>query len=115
MKHLLRAATLAVSLCSAALADGNFGGAAGMLEMLVQSWGGEIRLLPALPAAWPDGELRGVRARGGVEVDLTWSGGRATRATFRGRPGAVLRVLHAGGLATLTLDAKGRAQWRPGA
>jgi alpha-L-fucosidase 2 len=95
--------------------DGNFGGAAGMLEMLVQSWGGEIRLLPALPCAWPDGELRGVRARGGVEVDLAWSGGRAIRATFRGRPGAVLRVRHAGGLATLTLDAKGRAQWRPGA
>jgi alpha-L-fucosidase 2 len=91
--------------------DGNFGGAAGMLEMLVQSWGGEIRLLPALPAAWPDGELRGVRARGGVEVDLAWSKGRLTRAMLQGRPGAVLRVRHAGGLMTLALDAQGRAQW----
>lgn len=95
--------------------DGNFGGAAGILEMLVQSWGGEIRLLPALPASWPDGELRGVRARGGVEVDLTWASGRVTRAVFRGRPGAELRVRHAGDLATLALDAKGGAQWRPDA
>jgi alpha-L-fucosidase 2 len=93
--------------------DGNFGGAAGVLEMLVQSWGGEIRLLPALPTAWSEGELRGLRARGGVEIDLAWAAGRATRAAFRGRPGANLRVRHAGGLATLTLDIKGRAQWRP--
>ncbi|HEY8975422.1 MAG TPA: glycoside hydrolase family 95 protein, partial [Burkholderiaceae bacterium] len=93
--------------------DGNFGGAAGMLEMLVQSWGGEIRLLPALPAAWPEGELRGVRARGGVEIDLAWSKGRLTRAALRGRPGAVLRVRHAGGLMTLALDAEGKAQWPP--
>jgi alpha-L-fucosidase 2 len=94
--------------------DGNFGGAASVLEMLVQSWGGEIRLLPALPAAWPEGELRGVRARGGVEIDLAWAGGRVTRATFRGKPGAVVRLRHAGRLATLTLDNKGRAQWRAG-
>jgi alpha-L-fucosidase 2 len=90
--------------------DGNFGGAAGILEMLMQSWGGEIRLLPALPAAWPEGEVRGVRARGGVEVDLAWASGRLTHAAFRGRPGAVVRVLHAGSLVTLALDANGRAK-----
>lgn len=95
--------------------DGNFGGAAGVLEMLVQSWGEEIRLLPALPAAWPEGELRGVRARGGVEIDLAWAQGRVTHAAFRGRPGAALRLRHANGQATLSLDAEGRAQWRPGA
>ena len=52
--------------------DGNFGGAAGILEMLVQSEVGRLHLLPALPAAWAEGELRGVKARGGLTVDLRW-------------------------------------------
>jgi alpha-L-fucosidase 2 len=93
--------------------DGNFGGAAGILEMLVQSWGGEIRLLPALPTAWPEGALRGLRARGGVEVDLAWREGRPTHAVFRGRPGASLKIRHAGALQAVTLDAKGLARWSP--
>ncbi|HVX79860.1 MAG TPA: glycoside hydrolase family 95 protein, partial [Devosiaceae bacterium] len=54
--------------------DGNFGGAAGILEMLVQSRIGEISLLPALPADWPSGHVRGVRARGDITVDLAWRG-----------------------------------------
>jgi alpha-L-fucosidase 2 len=52
--------------------DGNFGGAAGIVEMIVQSWGGEIRLLPALHAAWPNGEVRGIRARGSISISLGW-------------------------------------------
>jgi alpha-L-fucosidase 2 len=89
--------------------DGNFGGTAGILEMIVQSWGGEIRLLPALPAAWPEGALRGARARGGVELDVDWAQGRLRRVALRGRPGAAVRLRHGTRLIDVTLDRNGRA------
>jgi len=90
--------------------DGNFGGSAAILEMLVQSWGGEIRILPALPRAWPEGALHGVRARGGIEVDLDWAGGRATQLTLRGKPGQAVKLRIGERLATVQLDAAGRAR-----
>jgi alpha-L-fucosidase 2 len=89
--------------------DGNFGGTAAILEMLVQSWGGEIRLLAALPKAWPEGSLHGVRARSGVEVDLDWSQGKLQRLQVRGKPHQKLKIRHADRLTDVTLDAKGRA------
>jgi alpha-L-fucosidase 2 len=90
--------------------DGNFGGAAGILEMIVQSWGGEVRLLPALPKAWPRGELRGVRVHGGIELDLAWDEGRPTRLLLRGRPHDSVKLRHGNRLIPLTLDAAGRGR-----
>jgi alpha-L-fucosidase 2 len=69
--------------------DGNFGGAVGILEMLVQSKPGELHLLPALPSAWPTGSVRGVRSRGGITVDLSWRDGTLRSATLSGKRGSI--------------------------
>jgi alpha-L-fucosidase 2 len=62
--------------------DGNFGGTAGITEMLLQSWGGSIFLLPALPESWKAGSVRGLKVRGAAGIDLSWKAGRLNTATL---------------------------------
>ena len=72
--------------------DGNFGGAAGISEMLIQSHEGFINILPALPSEWPDGELHGFKVRGGATIDLTWKEGKPVSITVTGGWNPEIRI-----------------------
>jgi alpha-L-fucosidase 2 len=83
--------------------DGNTAGAAGIAEMLLQSQGGEIQLLPALPAAWPNGSIKGLCARGGFQVDITWRKRALFSAIITSKHGGSIPVRYARKVLNLNL------------
>jgi alpha-L-fucosidase 2 len=105
--------TSAVSLLNAGRQyfqiDANLGAASGIAEMLLQSHSGEIVFLPALPSAWPDGRFHGLRARGDVEVDASWKGGRAISGALRPGQAGELRLRPPRGQRIAGIQCAGRA------
>ena len=94
--------------------DGNFGGASAIAEMLLQSQNDEIQILPSLPGAWPDGSVRGLRARGGFEVDIAWQDGKLTKTTIRSLNGIPIRLRYGQNIKFVQLKKNETLQWDGG-
>jgi alpha-L-fucosidase 2 len=86
--------------------DANFGYAAAVNEMLAQSHAGQVHLLPALPKAWPEGEVKGMRLRGGFELDMKWADGKLLEAEVRNiaSPDGTFRVQYKGATKEFKID-----------
>jgi alpha-L-fucosidase 2 len=84
--------------------DGNFGGCAAVAEMLIQSHDGAITLLPALPAAWSEGKVTGLRARGNFTVDMEWREGKVTGYRIASKEARPVKARVNGELKTVTAD-----------
>ena len=83
--------------------DGNFGAVSGVNEMLMQSHNGRINLLPALPSQWKDGSIKGIRARGGFEIDsMAWKGGKLTYVAIKSDVGQTLNIVNGSNKFTTT-------------
>ncbi len=91
--------------------DGNFGGTAGITEMLLQSWGGSIFLLPALPRQWPMGQVRGLRVRGAAGMDLKWRNGRLVQARLSSDKGGDYSLVYGEQVVETTLQAGHSAEF----
>jgi alpha-L-fucosidase 2 len=89
--------------------DGNFGGTAGITEMLLQSHAGEVELLPALPAAWKTGYIHGIMARGGFEIDIDWENGKLNQAKVTSKLGNPLKLSYQGKVIELKSTEKGKS------
>jgi alpha-L-fucosidase 2 len=89
--------------------DGNFGGTAGITEMLLQSHAGEVELLPALPSEWKTGHIYGIIARGGFEVNIDWENGTLKQARIISKLGNPLKLSYKGKMAELKSTEKGRS------
>lgn len=87
--------------------DGNFGYTAGVTEMLLQSYGGKLRLLPALPSGWVSGHLNGVKGEGNFEIDQTWKSGQLTEAVVKSGAGLECKLNYPGISKATLLDSKG--------
>lgn len=92
--------------------DGNFGGTAGITEMLLQSWGGSIFLLPALPGEWRAGAVRGLRVRNAAGLDLSWKNGKLDNALLRSDRGGTYNVVYGGQTLDIELKAGESAEMR---